>query len=152
MTREEAIEILYERKNTMEYVTDNDDPAFDMAIEALAQEPCEDAISRQATLAEFKRLYYDDKTVIRCAELVINGMPNVNLQEPRWIPVSERLPEKSGKYLCTHGGTYLIGTDFYETQSDAIKDGFDDFGWTSQNVIAWMPLPVGPYKVEGGEE
>ena len=45
-----------------------------------------DLIRRQATLAEFKRLYYDDKTVIRCAELVINGMPSVN-------------PQKEGEYL-----------------------------------------------------
>ena len=32
-------------------------------------------------------------------------------QEPRWISVSKRLPEKSGKYWCTFGGTNLTGSD-----------------------------------------
>lgn len=32
---EEAVEILTERKNVMEYVTDNDDWAFDMAVASL---------------------------------------------------------------------------------------------------------------------
>lgn len=54
----------------------------------LEQEPCDDAISRKATLEKFKKTYFDNETVIRCAELVINGMPPVNLQEPKtghWI-------------------------------------------------------------------
>lgn len=68
------------------------------------------------------------------------------LQE--WIPVSKRLPEKSGKYWCTFGVTNLTGSDYYTTESDA-KKLFDDseeyIGWQSQNVIAWMPLPK-PYE------
>lgn len=65
-------------------------------------------------------------------------------QVPRWIPVSEKLPEKSGNYWCTFGGTNLTGSDYYTTKSDA-KEMFDEpeeyIGWRSQNVIAWMPLP-----------
>ena len=61
-----------------------------------------------------------------------------------WIPVSERLPGKSGDYWCTFGGTNLTGKDYYTTESDA-KEIFDEpeeyTGWESQNVIAWMPLP-----------
>ena len=49
MTREEAIEIL-SRPKTMKNVPDNIMEAHSMAIKALEQEPCEDAISRQAVL------------------------------------------------------------------------------------------------------
>ena len=41
------------------------------------QEPCEDAVDRADTLAEFKRLYFDNDTVIRCAELILGKMPSV---------------------------------------------------------------------------
>ena len=60
-------------------------------------------------------------------------------EETRWIPMSERLPDKNGEYLVT------------------LKQGFATFGiwvgiaenWT--NVIAYMPLPQ-PYKAEGSDE
>lgn len=59
-------------------------------------------------------------------------------QEPRWIPVEERLPEEQGLYLVTikSGDKYYIDTDLYNT---LYKKGF-----RTPNVIAWMPLPQ-PY-------
>ena len=53
MTSEEAIEILEERwrySKTYKYTDAEIREAFDMAINALEQEPCEDVISRQAVL------------------------------------------------------------------------------------------------------
>ena len=56
MTREEAAEVL----STYDMSEDNEDKEFieavKMAIKALEQEPCEDAISRQAVLDKLKRL------------------------------------------------------------------------------------------------
>ena len=50
-------------------------------INLLSAEPCEDAVSRADTLAEFKRLYFDNDTVIRCAEIVLGGMSPVQPKE-----------------------------------------------------------------------
>ena len=51
MTREEAIDLLDNLNGMIEDSRNSDyDTAFKMAIKALEQEPCEDAISRQAVL------------------------------------------------------------------------------------------------------
>lgn len=87
-------------------------------------------------------------------------------QEPRWIPVSERLPEKDGEYLVTVSFHFcgeivfkcsfamdLHKVDEYNFQEH--KCGFYgiDSEWGSyeiDNVIAWMPSPE-PYKAESEE-
>jgi len=76
-------------------------------------------------------------------------------QEPKWIPVSERLPNKNiaclvavGKFNLRQIAVYsdLMGTIdhriFY--QGDYGKENFEDI---TQYVKAWMPLPE-PYKAE----
>jgi hypothetical protein len=62
-------------------------------------------------------------------------------QEPRWIPVSERLPEEMGTYMTTidygeHG--LVTGQRYYYGRG---------LKWNDECVIAWMPLPE-PYKAE----
>lgn len=53
-----------------------------------------------------------------------------NVPETKWIPVSERLPEKEGYYLTT--------TIFKEVYCDYWNgDNFD----RTEMVISWMPLP-----------
>ena len=54
----------------------------------------------------------------------------------RWIPVSERLPEKNGKYLVDVG--WKIDIDVFDT------DGTEFIGG-GNSVIAWKLLPE-PYK------
>ena len=58
---------------------------------------------------------------------------------PHWIPVTERLPEKEGRYLVTNSkiGAWHVDVDFYRPYMG---------GWMyDQGVTAWMPLPE-PYK------
>ena len=63
--------------------------------------------------------------------------------EPHWIPVTERLPERSGDYLVTRD---II--EVYEPEACDI-DYFeaDTLDWDGYGnlVIAWMPLPE-PFK------
>ena len=78
-------------------------------------------------------------------------------QEPRWIPVSERLPNTEDEVLCWYEYYHLsqkkilpeygLGCYFKETKSwfGEVANGKD------VRVIAWMPLPE-PYKHISEEE
>ena len=75
------------------------------------------------------------------------------IEEQRWIPVSERLPKKTGWYFITfkvYGGDYAVSEmcyrkpENYWTDKDISKKVFDN-----NDVLAWKPLPQ-PYK-EGDE-
>lgn len=74
-------------------------------------------------------------------------VPEINVG--KWIPVTERLPEKSGEYLVTYHPCYwddveseiLVGIDTFRGKTTWAKRKY-------QRVTAWMPLPK-PY--EGSE-
>ena len=66
-------------------------------------------------------------------------------ERPRWIPVTERLPETPGEYMVAYHPCY------WDRVHDEIKVGLDSFrGKTSwakkkyQRVTHWMPLPESP--------
>ena len=84
------------------------------------------------------------------------------IEVPKWIPCSERLPEKSGDYLvCPIDSVLEDYSDFDEVmimpydadceafgwwteRYDPISLGFVDSDFNEFEVIAWMPLPK-PY-------
>ena len=60
---------------------------------------------------------------------------------PKWIPVTERLPEK---------GSFALVTDFGEVEEayyDSDGHWWQVWGDRLKNVTAWMPLPE-PYREE----
>ena len=117
----------------------------------------DEAIKRYTNNAEYERTHGNLQGCLDFRQLAewLSELKQLR-EQTNWIPVSEGLPNKSGKYWCTFGGSNLVGNDYYTTESDA-KELFDDLddleeyvGWQSKNVIAWMPLPLSYQGEENG--
>ena len=141
MKREEAVKILQgaiKKPNTKDGYLGQ---AIDMAIKALEQEPCEDAVSKKSLLARLRLNYSKNQNVsLQALVDIVNTEPAVTPTRKEWIPVSERLPEENGGYLVTVMGKYI---------TTALWVGNAE-NWSK--ITAWMPLPE-PYKADmrGGE-
>ena len=74
------------------------------------------------------------------AEITLADLPSAQ-PEPRWIPVTERLPEYGESVLC-----------YYEDDDYGVNHIIDDEDgeWFIDGVVTWMPLPE-PYKKETEE-
>lgn len=81
-------------------------------------------------------------------EMAIKALEN----EPKWIPVSERLPEYGREVLTCNDGGY-IEIQSCESTYTYWENQFGDWSAIDEDlwdeVVAWMPLPE-PYK--GAEE
>lgn len=129
----------------------------------------DDSISRQDAVNELREYITeasisDDESEIigyndgiELAISVLSTLPSAQ----RWIPCSERLPDKEGEYLVTFNGKWhgpSVRALWYGTPFDIIIDrdkwvfycdheyGFETFA-PRKPIVAWMPLPE-PYKEE----
>ena len=179
MTREGAI------GNLIHAIRWNDMPkkeALDMAIQALKQEPicpshgvdcedcpaykpqepCDDAISRQAAIIALDDRMssldnVDMQIAMGFAKGIIYDLPPVTPQPKtgHWIPVTERLPE-AGEYIGDVAKYYLVQNEYgdmlvarythskYWEQIYQLKPVGDE-------IVAWLPLPE-PYKADKESE
>ena len=78
------------------------------------------------------------------------------LEQTRWVPVSERLPEDHKDVLiCLSSGQICVGC--YNSHRLPFSNNVIGWGasyahnWCSDEIVAWMPLPQ-PYKAESEEE
>ena len=143
MTNAEAIETL--RANYPDACFEQLREAVDAAIDALkAQDGAGDTISRQAAIDALIEWYGGEPTDIGAFENIIEKLPSA---EPKWIPVTERLPEEWWPVLgliqfCDEKEPpaqqvlwYLGNGHWRETwRGDMIESA----------VTHWMPLPEPP--------
>ena len=138
-------------------------------LEALEQEPCEDAISRKAVL---NQIFYStdnsgDVVLGSVLRRRIEKLPSVKPQESKWIPIKTRpLTDKEKEkyaylgysdeelgfmYDClmpNDGEEVLITTRYDEVKTDTFyrdEGGYFESYCDEDDVKAWMPLPK-PYE------
>lgn len=131
---------------------------------------CDDAISRQEvqdamydlcdTGETLKENPWRDNPHIDAIIDAIDDLPSVTTQQRtgRWIPVSERLPEKATRVLTSWvyvptGAKYIEVAERWGDDDDYTFYGDTDeykMNRKDHKVIAWMPL-VEPYKAESEE-
>ncbi len=115
MTREEALEFGNMWLQVNEDCKDSNTYAFfQIAIQALKQEPCDDCISRQAVLDKMKER---DEELSSICPKDIRELPPVTPQPKmgKWIKTS--LTEVSGGdfkrgFKCSHCGYVIVTNDF----------------------------------------
>ena len=112
----------------------------------------DDCVSRQAAINVAVDAVDDwdggcNKTREEYIRKALETLPPVTHAEKvgKWIPVSERLPEKCGYYLVS-----AVGCSVVESFYDGKKFWYERPDHWLTTVLAWMPLPE-PY-IEGGEE
>lgn len=121
MTKEEAIaRVKHQRDWANEVNRMLDVEAFDMAAEALEDIEALNAINLDLASE-------NEDLVGRIGKL-------------RWIPITERLPDNSGRYLVNYSSGYIAMAYYYESVS---KWG----STTIERIVAWQSLPE-PYKAE----
>lgn len=110
-----------------------------------------DYISRE----DVKQLVRDDNEKHGYSERFHNfsiklwNLPSADVRENRWIPVSERLPEKNVWVLVTveQSGKRYQEIMRRNNYTEAWTDDIDNY---TDEITAWQPLPE-PYKAENHE-
>lgn len=70
----------------------------------------------------------------------LNSVQSVDSVADRWIPVSERMPENDGAYLCWDNR--------YVTTYAFIFGAWQANQFVAKNITHWMPLPAAPQEVK----
>lgn len=128
----------------------------------------DDCISRQDVLSEIIRFSTEEGSSVECQQLYCdaNNMPSVTPQEPRWIPVNERVAEfpclacdifdqifiPSGIVVlnsrCYEGKDFDFNVEKFLRGKEVIMCGGKKAYLRPREIAAWMPLPE-PYRVKG---
>jgi len=79
---------------------------------------------------------------------ILNQVMDWLEQEPKWIPVSEKLPEKNVEILATTEWGAVTIAEMYSANDWFIHEGTTNA--EADEIVAWMPLPK-PFKPQESE-
>lgn len=99
-----------------------------------------DLISRSALKRDLEISPYNDYDDYLRTERLIDDAPTV---EPKWIPVTERLPDVGQVVIVTDDRGKVF--EYVLNPLNVDKYTTDKWRFLGRNIIAWMPLPE-PYK------
>lgn len=110
--------------------------------------------ANDAYIREKKDLYMDRANTYGEVMRIVNQLAEEYRQDldknsQGWIPCSERLPDKSGWFLCTQEYHSLTNRKFIKVTTELVE--FYDNKWRRANnlvVTHWQPLPH-PYQPKG---
>lgn len=163
MTREEAKQIISDIDHAWRHFSQKEYVALGMAIKALEQELCEDAISRREVLDVIDRELFKWDVIDE-----VRKLPPVTPQpKTGWIPVSKRMPEehewigtkrfsttKSDEVYVTFetpkGERFTKNLSFQNGKLSMVDQQTINVICKGSVPVAWMPLPT-PYKGEREE-
>lgn len=91
--------------------------------------------AKESGVLAYKTIMYYDGQYVEALDMAIKA-----LEQTKWIPVSERLPEVDGRYLttCSKIGKWEVDWNIWYNEPKP------SWLW-EQGVTAWMPLPE-PYR------
>ena len=122
MSREEAIDLL---DNLIGMVEDNHesdyDTALQMGIKALKQEPCEDAISREAVIKTVDAHTNEDGTLDDDISVILEELPSFKPQEKTGHWIEEDMFDGDVAYRCSEC------SELFWIESGTPKDNGYDF-------------------------
>lgn len=102
-----------------------------------------EAHGKSTEAACFEDATYAKQLRMEADHLIANGVTfGEDINAPsKWIPVSERLPERNKKVLvCDTREDYV---SVWERFEDGLWFG-DDVIWGTEDITHWMPLPEPP--------
>ena len=119
------------------------------------QQPCKDAISRKAAVAQL----HHNKTgeTYESIEALMAEGENYDIEYSLWVPIreempDEELPEDFQRVLITitnyYGDKVVRVAEYYKRRKTfRVKENTNEWGAGEKGLLAWMPLPE-PYKAE----
>lgn len=97
---------------------------------------------------KLKELLMDcDFETFSTAEIAKQLAPEIEKMMPRWIPVSERLPDEGQMVdITTIHGVRMTGMETIVRSDGAMQFGDDECTYYACQVTHWMPIMKGPIR------